>query len=39
MWIADAHHGDGKRFVVHAYEKLTAVLELETAICACGELF
>jgi hypothetical protein len=35
--IADAHR-DGKRFVVHADEKLTAFLELESAICACGEL-
>jgi len=26
IWIADAHHGDGKRFVVHADEKLTAFL-------------
>jgi hypothetical protein len=32
IWIADAHHGDGKRFVVHADEKLTAFLELESAI-------
>ena len=31
-WIADAHRGDGKRFVVHAEEKLTAFLELEAAI-------
>ena len=23
IWIADAHRGDGKRFVVHADEKLT----------------
>ena len=29
IWIADAHRGDGKRFVVHAEEKLTAFLELE----------
>jgi hypothetical protein len=27
--IADAHRGDGNRFVVHADEKLTAFLELE----------
>jgi hypothetical protein len=33
MWIADAHRGDGERFVVHADEKLTAFLELERAIC------
>jgi hypothetical protein len=30
IWIADAHRGDGKRFVVSADEKLTAFLELET---------
>ena len=29
--IADAHR-DGKRFVVHAEEKLTAFIELESAI-------
>jgi hypothetical protein len=29
IWIADAHRDDGKRFVVHADEKLTAFLELE----------
>jgi hypothetical protein len=34
--IVDAHR-NGKRFVVHANEKLTAFLELESAICACGE--
>jgi len=28
-WIADAHRGDGNRFVVRADEKLTAFLELE----------
>ena len=33
IWIADAHRDDGKRFVVHADEKLTAFLELEAAIC------
>jgi hypothetical protein len=36
--IIDAHRGYGKRFVVHADEKLTAFLELESAIRACGEL-
>jgi len=30
--IADAHRDDGKRFVVHVDEKLTAFLELEAAI-------
>jgi hypothetical protein len=24
IWIADAHRGNGKRFVVHADQKLTA---------------
>jgi hypothetical protein len=38
IWIADAHRGDGKRYVVHADEKLTAFMELEAAICACSEL-
>jgi hypothetical protein len=28
---------DGQRFVVHADEKLTAFLELESATRACGE--
>ena len=28
---ADAHRADGKRLVVHADEKLTAFLELESA--------
>jgi hypothetical protein len=32
IWIADAHRGNGKRFVVRADEKLTAFLELESAI-------
>jgi hypothetical protein len=32
IWIADAHRGDGKRFPVHADEKLTAFLELESVI-------
>ena len=32
IWIADAYRGDGKRFVVHADEKLTAFLKLESAI-------
>jgi len=26
IWIVDAHRGDGKRFIVPADEKLTAVL-------------
>ena len=32
IWIADAHRGNGKRFVVRADEKLTAFLELEAAV-------
>src|SRR4051812_27585025 len=31
IWIADAHRGRAKRFVVRADEKLTAFLELESA--------
>jgi hypothetical protein len=34
MWIVDAHRDDGKRFVVRADEKLTAFVELESAIRA-----
>jgi len=30
IWIVDAH-GDGKRFIVRADEKLTAFVELESA--------
>jgi hypothetical protein len=26
IWIADAHRGDGKRFVLRADEKLTALI-------------
>jgi hypothetical protein len=32
IFVADAHRGDGKRSVVRADEKLTAFLELESAI-------
>ena len=32
IFVADAHRDDGKRFVVRADEKLTAFLELESAI-------
>jgi hypothetical protein len=32
IWIAEAHRDDGKRFVVHADDKLTAFIELESAI-------
>jgi hypothetical protein len=32
LYVADAHLGDGKRFVVHADEMLTAFVELQRAI-------
>jgi len=32
MFVADAHCDDGKRFVVRADEKLTAFMELESAV-------
>jgi hypothetical protein len=37
IWIADAYRGDGRRFVGRADEKLTAFLELESAIRARSE--
>ena len=37
IFVADAHR-DGQRFIVRADEKLTAFLELESAIRCCGEL-
>jgi hypothetical protein len=38
IWIADAHRSDGKRFIVHADEILTAFIEPESAIRARGDL-
>jgi hypothetical protein len=32
IWIADAHRGDGRRFIVHADEKLSALVELERQV-------
>jgi hypothetical protein len=32
IFVADAHRGDGKRYVVRADEKLTAFLQLESPI-------
>jgi len=32
IWIADAYRDNGKRFIVRDDDKLTAFLELETAI-------
>jgi hypothetical protein len=37
VWVADAYRDEGKRFVVRADELLTAFMELETAIRACGD--
>ena len=34
IWIADAHRGDGKRYVVRSDEILTAFLALESAVAA-----
>jgi len=34
IFVADAHRDDGKRFVVRAEAKLTAFMELESAISA-----
>ena len=36
IWIADAHRDDGRRFVARAEEKLTAFIELESAISYRG---
>jgi hypothetical protein len=30
IFVADAHRDNGRRFIVHADEKLTAFLELES---------
>jgi hypothetical protein len=35
----DVHRGDGKRFIVHADEKLTAFLELESQLALEGMAF
>ena len=32
IWIADADRDDGKRFIVHADEKLSAFVELERQV-------
>jgi hypothetical protein len=36
IWIADAHCGDGKRFVVHAEERLTAFIKVESGVRTRG---
>src|SRR5437773_7007851 len=38
IWTADAHRGDGKRFVVRADEKLTGFAELELGFKRSNEL-
>ena len=38
IWIVDANR-DRKRFVIRADELLTAVVELESAICVSGEAY
>ena len=38
IWTADAHRGDGKRFVVRADESLPGFVELESAILLGGGL-
>ena len=32
IWIVDAHRDDGKRFIVHADDKLSAFVELERQV-------
>ena len=32
IWIADAHRGDGKRFIVRADEKLSAFVKLKRQV-------
>jgi len=36
IWIVDAHRDDGKRYVVHADQKLTAFVELELTVQGGG---
>ena len=36
IFVADAHRDDGKRFVVHADDKLTAFVELELVVRAAA---
>ena len=37
IWIADAHRDDGKRFVVYADEKLTAIINVESGVRTRGD--
>ena len=36
IFVADAHRGHGQRFIVRADEKLTAFMELESAVRAAS---
>jgi hypothetical protein len=38
IFVVDAHRNDGRRFILHADEKLSAFVELQFAVRACGEL-
>ncbi len=38
IWIVNAHRDDGQRFIVHADEKVTAFVELESAVRTRYEL-
>jgi hypothetical protein len=37
-FVADAHRREGRRFIMHADEKFTAFVELESAMRAYGGL-
>jgi hypothetical protein len=39
IFVADTHRDDGQRFIVHADEKLTAFVELESAIRPLPQFF
>jgi hypothetical protein len=38
LFTADAYSNDGRRLIILSDDKLSAFLELESAIRACGEL-
>jgi hypothetical protein len=38
IWVVVAEREKAERFIVHADEKLTAFMELESAIRACSKL-
>jgi hypothetical protein len=37
IFVADAHRGDGQRFIVCADEKLTTFVQLDSAIRGCAD--